>query len=129
MAKNETPEQNFKKLFDLSNDELTTQGERDNAQRKWQAWLKRHGKKTIDISAILAQAERDEAIANPPPPPRPPPDRDPSLSTIRHQSRHADRRDHPPIPGHAAARPRHLRLGDRCHSRLYPFSASRRASS
>ena len=74
MAKNQTPEQKFKKLFDMSNDESTTQGERDNAQRKWQAWLKRHGKKQIDISSILAQAERDEAAANPPPPPPPPPD-------------------------------------------------------
>ena len=74
MAKNQTPEQKFKKLFDLSNDEATTQGERESAQRKWQAWLKRHGKKQIDISAILAKAERDDEAANPPPPPPPPPD-------------------------------------------------------
>jgi hypothetical protein len=67
-----TPEQRFKKLFDLANDETTTQAERDAAQRKWREWLKRRGKKAIDVSAILAQAERDDAAANPPPPPPPP---------------------------------------------------------
>jgi hypothetical protein len=66
-----TPEQRFKKLFDLANDETTTQAERDAAQRKWREWLKRRGKKAIDVSAILAQAERDDAAANPPPPPPP----------------------------------------------------------
>ena len=50
MAKSQTPEQQFKQLFVLSLDELTTQGERDVAQRKWREWLKRHGKKTSDIS-------------------------------------------------------------------------------
>jgi hypothetical protein len=66
-----TPEQRFKKLFDLANDETTTQAERDSAQRKWREWLKRRGKKAIDVSAILAQADRDDAAANPPPPPPP----------------------------------------------------------
>jgi hypothetical protein len=64
-----TPEQRFKKLFDLANDETTTQAERDAAQRKWREWLKRRGKRAIDVSAILAQAERDDDAATPPPPP------------------------------------------------------------
>jgi hypothetical protein len=72
MAKHLTPEQKFRRLFDLSNDESTTAHEREVAQRKWQKWLSEHGKKPIDISAILAQAERDDAAANPPPPPDPP---------------------------------------------------------
>jgi hypothetical protein len=72
MAKGPTPEQKFKKLFDLSNDEATTQAERDAAQGKWREWLKRHDKKPIDISAILAQAERDDAAAKPSS--QPPPD-------------------------------------------------------
>jgi hypothetical protein len=72
MAKSQTPEQRFKRLFDLSNDEATTPHEREAAQRKWREWLKRHGKKPIDISAILAHAARDDEAANPPPPPSPP---------------------------------------------------------
>jgi hypothetical protein len=72
MTKRLTPEQRFKQLFNLSHDESTTPEERESAQRKWQEWLKRHGKKPIDISSILAQAELDDKAANPPPPPPPP---------------------------------------------------------
>jgi hypothetical protein len=68
-----TQEQKFKRLFDLSNDESTTPQERASAERKWREWLKRHDKKPIDVSSILAQAERDDAAANPPQPPQPPP--------------------------------------------------------
>ena len=77
MTKSLTPAQRFKHLFDLSNDESTTPGERASAQRKWQAWLKRNNKKPIEISAILMQAEKDDAAANPPPPPPPSPSADP----------------------------------------------------
>jgi len=73
MAKGQTPEQKFKHLFNLSFDESTTPGERETAERKWRDWLKRRDKKPIDISAILAQAQRDDDAANPPPPPPPPP--------------------------------------------------------
>ena len=76
MAKGQTQEQRFKQLFVLSLDESTTPGERETAQRKWREWLKRHGKKTSDVSAILAQAERD-AAANPPPPSQQPPPANP----------------------------------------------------
>ncbi len=75
MAKGPTPEQKFKKLFDLSWDQAATQGERDAAQRQCHVWLKRHGRKPIDVSAILAQAERDDErdakAAQPPPPAAP----------------------------------------------------------
>ena len=73
MAKNPTPEQRFKKLFGLSNDKSTTPSERETARRKWEEWLKRHGKEPIDISAILAQAIKDDEANKPPPPPPPPP--------------------------------------------------------
>ena len=74
MAKSPTPAQKFKRLFDLANDESTTAGEREAAQRKWREWLKRNDKKPVDISSILAQAERDDAAANPPTPPPDPRD-------------------------------------------------------
>jgi len=61
MARSQTPEQRFKRLFDSSNDESTAQEERASAQRRSQDWLKRYGKKPIDISSILAQAERGDA--------------------------------------------------------------------
>jgi hypothetical protein len=70
VAKGQTPEQKFKRLFDLAHDEAATEHERANATRQWQAWLKKQGKKPIDISSILAQAERDDAAANPQPPPQ-----------------------------------------------------------
>jgi Protein of unknown function (DUF3631) len=73
VAKAQTPAQRFKHLFDLSNDESTTPAERAAAARKCREWLKRHDKKSRDISSILAQAERDDAAANPPSPPPPPP--------------------------------------------------------
>ena len=66
-----TPEQRFKQLFNLYLDESTTPGEREAAERKWRERLRRHGKKPSDISAILAQAEYDDAAARPPPPPSP----------------------------------------------------------
>jgi hypothetical protein len=73
MAKQSTPAQRFKRLFDHSNDEAATPAERETAQRKWSEWLRRHGKKPIDISSILAEAERDDAAAKPSatPPPDP----------------------------------------------------------
>ena len=58
-----TPEQRFKQLFNLYLDESTTPGEREAAERKWRERLRRHGKKPSDISAILAQAEYDDAAA------------------------------------------------------------------
>src|SRR5262249_9277663 len=72
-----TPEQRFRYLFDLSEDESAPQGERDNAKRKVDAWLKRYGKTRRDISSILAQAERDNEAAKPPPPPSDPRDDSP----------------------------------------------------
>ncbi len=69
MAKGQTPEQKFKHLFVMSNDESTTRGERQVAERKWREWLKRHGKKPIDIPLILAQAVQDDDDASPPTPP------------------------------------------------------------
>ena len=74
MAKGQTPEQKFKHLYDLYLDESTTQGERDSAETKWRAWLKRHNKKSSDIPLILAKAVKDDDAANPRPPPPDPRD-------------------------------------------------------
>jgi hypothetical protein len=76
VAKSLTPEQKFKRLHDLANSYDPEKGpakENEAAERKWREWLKRHDKKPIDISSILAQAERDDDDANPPagPPPDP----------------------------------------------------------
>jgi hypothetical protein len=63
MAKKSTPAQKFKRLFDLWVHPGTPAAERANAERKLDAWLKQHGKTRADISAILAEAERDAAAA------------------------------------------------------------------
>jgi len=75
MAKRQTPEQRFKQLFNVSNDESTTPQEREAAGRKCHEWLKRNGKKPIDIPEILAEAVKHDRAANPPPssPSGPPP--------------------------------------------------------
>jgi hypothetical protein len=67
VAKKKTPAQHFAQLFAL----LTagaTEGERAAAERKMDAWLKRHGKTRADIAAILVQATADEAASQPSPP-------------------------------------------------------------
>jgi Protein of unknown function (DUF3631) len=69
-----TPEQLFARLFALFMDENAKDKERENAKRKMDAWLKRHGKTGRDISAILVQAAADDAAAQPPPPPSDPRD-------------------------------------------------------
>jgi len=55
-------------------DESAPRGERDNAKRKADAWLKQHQKSWRDASSILAQAAADDAAAAPPPPPSDPRD-------------------------------------------------------
>jgi hypothetical protein len=66
--KKSTAAQRFKKLFDLYMDESAPPGERENAKRKADAWLKQHQKSWRDASSILAQAAADDAAAAPPPP-------------------------------------------------------------
>ena len=66
MAK-KTSAQHFAQLFALFT-AGATEGERAAAERKMDAWLKRHGKTRADIAAILVQAAADEAAAQPPPP-------------------------------------------------------------
>jgi hypothetical protein len=63
-----TPEQTFAKFFNLANDEAAPQHERDVAERKMAAWLKRHEKTKRDIQAILVKAAADDRAAQPPPP-------------------------------------------------------------
>jgi Protein of unknown function (DUF3631) len=67
MAKKKTPAQHFAQLFALFT-AGATEGERAAAERKMDAWLKRHGKTRADIAAILVQAAADEATSQPPPP-------------------------------------------------------------
>jgi hypothetical protein len=67
MAKKKTPAQHFAQLFALFT-AGATEGERAAAERKMDAWLKRHGKTRADIAAILVQAAADEAASQPPPP-------------------------------------------------------------
>jgi hypothetical protein len=55
-------------------DQNARQGERDNAERVMDGWLKGHGKTRADIPKILAQAVADDAAAAPPPPPSDPRD-------------------------------------------------------
>jgi hypothetical protein len=72
MAKS-TPAQTFKGIFDTWMHPGTEPELRATAERKMNAWLKRHGKTHADISGILAQAALDEAAAAPsssPPDPR-----------------------------------------------------------
>jgi Protein of unknown function (DUF3631) len=68
MAKN-TPEQHFRDLYNMANDEAAAQNERDKAERSWKTWLKRRKKTGRDIGAVLLQAEKDDKKQNPPPPP------------------------------------------------------------
>jgi hypothetical protein len=55
-------------------DKNTPQAERDNAERKLDAWLRKHGKTRMDIPAVLVQAAADNAAVQPPPPPSDPRD-------------------------------------------------------
>ena len=64
MAKKKTPAQHFAQLFALFT-AGATEGERAAAERKMDAWLKRHGKTRADIAAILVQAAADEAASQP----------------------------------------------------------------
>jgi hypothetical protein len=67
-----TPAQSFKALFDMAM--AGEEKERIEAEKKVRAWLKRNGKKPIDVSSILAQAVADDAAdeaAKQPPPPDP----------------------------------------------------------
>jgi hypothetical protein len=69
-----TPAQLFARLFAVFMDKSAPQAERDNAEHKLDAWLKRNGKSRADIPSILAQAAADDAAAHPPPPPSDPRD-------------------------------------------------------
>jgi hypothetical protein len=69
-----TPAQKFAHIFNMWIDRNTPQEERDNAERKMDAWLMRHEKIRADIPAILAQAVADDAAAQPPRPPSDPRD-------------------------------------------------------
>jgi hypothetical protein len=72
VAQKSTAEQTFRSIFNLWVDENTPREERDVAGRKMDAWLRRRGKSRVDISSILAEAERDDAATNPStPPPNP----------------------------------------------------------
>jgi len=75
-----TPAQRFAKIFAQWIHPGTLQGQRGNAERQMDAWLKRHGKTRADIQAILTQAAADDIAAAPPPPPSDPRDVDPSQS-------------------------------------------------
>ena len=63
-----TPAQLFAKIFAVFMDNRASPGDRANAERKVDEWLKRHGKKNSDIPSILAQAAADDAATAPPPP-------------------------------------------------------------
>src|SRR5262245_38852838 len=69
-----TPEQLFAQLYRLFVDTNAPQGERDNAKRKMDAWLKRHGKTERDYPEIFAKAAADDKAQAPPPPPSDPRD-------------------------------------------------------
>jgi hypothetical protein len=73
MAKKKTSAQQFAAIFALFMGGAT-KGERAAAERKMDAWLKRHGKTRADIQSILAQAAADNAASQPPPPPSDPRD-------------------------------------------------------
>jgi hypothetical protein len=73
MAKKKTPAQHFAQLFALFT-AGATEGERAAAERKMDAWLKRHGKTRADIQSVLVQATKDDEAAQPPPPPSDPRD-------------------------------------------------------
>jgi hypothetical protein len=65
--------QHFARIFALFTSGATP-GEREAAERKMDALLKRHGKTRVDISSILVQAVADDATRQPPPPPSDPRD-------------------------------------------------------
>src|SRR5262249_35461760 len=67
MAKS-TPAQTFARIFAVWVHPGTQPGDRANAERKMDAWLKRNGKTRADIPKILAQAAADDAASAPPPP-------------------------------------------------------------
>jgi hypothetical protein len=67
MAKKKTPAQHFADLFRLFINTGAMEGERTAAERKMDAWLKRHGKTRADIQSILVQAAKDDEAAQPPP--------------------------------------------------------------
>jgi hypothetical protein len=67
MAK-KTPAQSFRDIFNRFV-AGSTEDERKTGERMMNAWLKRHGKTSLDIQFLLAQAVRDDASAAPPPPP------------------------------------------------------------
>jgi hypothetical protein len=75
MAK-KTPAETFAGIFNrfMSG---STEHERKEGERAMDAWLKRHGKKRIDIQSILAQAAADDAAQQPSPPPSDPRDAQP----------------------------------------------------
>jgi Protein of unknown function (DUF3631) len=77
MAKKKTSAQQFAAIFALFT-RGATPAERAAAERKMDAWLKRHGKTRADIQSILVQAAADDAAAQPPPPPSDPRDSDPA---------------------------------------------------
>jgi Protein of unknown function (DUF3631) len=68
-----TPAQHFAQIFALFT-AGATEGERAAAERKMDAWLKRHAKTRADIPSILVQAAADDAAAQPSPPPSDPRD-------------------------------------------------------
>src|SRR5262245_59916574 len=68
-----TPAQRFAQIFARFT-QGATEGERGNAERKMDAWLKQHQKTRADIPLILAQAVADDVAAQPPPPPSDPRD-------------------------------------------------------
>jgi len=77
MAKS-TPAQTFARIFAVWVHPGTQPGDRTNAERKMDAWLKRNGKTRADIPKILAQAAADDAAQAPPPPPSDPRDAGPA---------------------------------------------------
>src|SRR5262249_52521215 len=76
-GKKTTPAQRFAQIFAVFMDDRAAPGDRANAERKLDEWLKRHGKTRADIQAILVQAAADNAASQPPPPPSDPRDVDP----------------------------------------------------
>jgi hypothetical protein len=73
MAKKGTPAQRFAAIFARFTSG-STPGERANAEKAMDNWLKQHGKSRADIPLVLAQAVADDAAAAPPPPPSDPRD-------------------------------------------------------
>ncbi len=69
-----TPEQLFAKFYMMAKDKAASEHERDDAERKMAAWLKRHGKTERDYPAIFAKAAADDEAQKPPPPPSDPRD-------------------------------------------------------